>query len=124
MVQLRDRLADIYIEPASEAEAQMAIDAAMALTREIDLVNWFSGSACRLEYLTPLFFDVFDYYFENQDEIYWHWPNVWNPECGNVWADPRFKNIVEKFGFVEYWREVGWPKACRPEGDAYTCGAP
>jgi hypothetical protein len=23
---------------------------------------------------------------------------------------------------MEYWREVGWPEACRPEGDSFTRG--
>jgi hypothetical protein len=28
----------------------------------------------------------------------------------------------EEAGLVECWREVGWPEACRPEGDSFTCG--
>lgn len=122
---LRDRFADIYIEPAGQDEARAAIDAAMTLVREIDLVmNWLNSSSCRFEYLTPLFFELFDYFLESEDEVYWHWPNAWNPECGAVWSDPRFRDYVEKLGLPEYWRHVGqWPAACRPEGDSYACGA-
>lgn len=123
LMQFKERFADIYIEPANEAEAQAAIDAAMALVREVDLVNWFNGSACRFDYLTPLFFDLADYARESQGKVYWFWPNTWNPECGNVWADPRFRDYVEELELAEYWRHVGeWPAACRPEGDSYVCG--
>lgn len=125
LMQFRDRFADIYIEPDSEEEAQAAIDAAMAMVREVDLVNWFNGSSCRFEYMTPLFFELFDYFLENEDRMFWHWPNAWSPECGNVWSDPRFRDYVEELDLPEYWQHVGaWPAACRPEGDSYVCGTP
>ena len=37
---------------------------------------------------------------------------------------PHFPALMERAGFVEYWREVGWPPACRPDGDSYVCGQP
>jgi tetratricopeptide (TPR) repeat protein len=123
MEPLRERFAKIYIEPANEMEAEAAVDAAMELVREIDLVNWFNGSSCQVDYLTPLFYELFDYYVENEGQIYWHMPNTWNPECGRVWSDPRFRDVVEELRLDELWREIGWPQACQPDGDSFTCGA-
>jgi TolB-like protein len=125
MAQLRPRFEQIYITPASDEEARAAIDSAMALVTEIDLVNWFNGSSCNFEYLTPLFFELFDYFLDNTQRVYWHWPNAFNPECGNVWADPKFTDYVDELGLDEYWREIdAWPQACRPDGDSFTCGPP
>ena len=125
LMQFKDRFADIYIEPNNDEEAQAAIDSAMALMQEVDLLNWFNGSSCRFEYLTPLFFELFDLFLESEGSMYWHWPNAWNPECTNVWADSRFRDYVDELRLEEYWRHVGeWPAACRPEGDSYVCGQP
>lgn len=36
--------------------------------------------------------------------------------------DPRFAEIVEEIGLVEYWREFGWPDGkCVPLGAGFTC---
>ncbi len=36
--------------------------------------------------------------------------------------DPRFAEVVEELGFVEYWREFGWPDGkCVPLGNGFTC---
>jgi TolB-like protein len=121
----RPMFEQIYITPTSDEEARAAIDAAMALVREVDLVNWFNGSSCQFDYLTPLFFELFDYFLDNEQRLYWHWPNAFNPECGNVWADPKFADYVEELGLDEYWRETGaWPDACRPDGESFTCRRP
>jgi len=39
----------------------------------------------------------------------------------NNWAvafrqDPRFKDWVRKLGYVDFWRNHGWPDRCRPTG--------
>ncbi len=37
--------------------------------------------------------------------------------------DPRIKARLKAYGFVRYWREKGWPAACRPVGDSdFECG--
>ena len=37
--------------------------------------------------------------------------------------DPRIKEKLHSLGFVAYWREKGWPKACRPLGETdFECG--
>ncbi|MCH7829488.1 MAG: hypothetical protein IIB75_02870 [Proteobacteria bacterium] len=52
---------------------------------------------------------------------YWYWPNVWG-DCEIVWSSERFPAFVEAVGLVEYWREVGWPEACQPQGESFACG--
>jgi TolB-like protein len=112
---------EIYAQPANEEEAEQAIAVAMRLLEQIpDLTNALNASACMFVHLTPLFFEVAA--FSEEKETYWYWPNAWNPNCGDVWAAPEFPAFVDKHGLVEYWREVGWPEACRPEGDSIACG--
>ncbi len=37
--------------------------------------------------------------------------------------DPEVKSRLLAYGFVDYWREQGWPPVCRPLGDAdFECG--
>jgi TolB-like protein/DNA-binding SARP family transcriptional activator len=37
--------------------------------------------------------------------------------------DPRVKANLLRYGFVDYWREQGWPPRCRPLGDTdFECG--
>ena len=60
---------------------------------------------------------------ENETQrAFWYWPNTWVDSCVDVWSDPRFPALVERFGFVEYWSEVGWPSACKPSDDGIACG--
>ena len=121
MANFNEPFREIYAEPTNEEEADQAIAAAMRLLEEApDLTNWFNGTACMFPHLTPLFFKVEA--FSEEKETYWYWPNVWNMDCGDVWASPEFPAFVDRNGLVEYWREVGWPKVCRPEGDSFTCG--
>ena len=42
---------------------------------------------------------------------------------GTMLHDPRIKAQLKSLGFVDYWREKGWPATCRPLGDAdFECG--
>ncbi len=44
------------------------------------------------------------------------------PVAAKLLAEPRFKSLLERFGFVRYWREKGWPAQCRPLGDTdFVC---
>ena len=121
MADLNEPFREIYTKPANEEEAEQAIATAMRLLEQIpDLTNALNASACMFPHLTPLFFEVAA--FSEEKETYWYWPNAWNPDCGNVWAAPEFPAFVDKHGLVEYWREVGWPRVCRPKGESFTCG--
>jgi hypothetical protein len=81
--------------------------------------NMLNMTACHAEHLTDLFFEVMH---ASSERRYWHWPNVWNHACGNVWADPKFIGFVTEFGFPDYWRVAGWPEMCREEGGKVICG--
>ncbi len=38
--------------------------------------------------------------------------------------DPRVKEKLAEYGFVDYWRQRGWPPICRPLGERdFECGA-
>ncbi len=39
---------------------------------------------------------------------------VWNNWSVALRQDPRFKDWVEKLGYVDFWRKHGWPDRCRP----------
>lgn len=118
----KERFRAMYTTPDSDIGAQAAVDMAMALQTEVpDFVNWFNYSACHFDHLTPLFFEVWD--FANANDVYWYWPNVWDPGCANVWAAAEFPAFAEETGLVEYWQTVAWPDVCRPEGDSFVCTA-
>ena len=84
------------------------------------MVNFFTATTCYFDHLTPLFFERWSRVEETG--VYWFWPNVWGPNCGNTWDAPQFQGFVEDAGLVEYWREKDWPDVCRPDGDGFVCG--
>jgi TolB-like protein/Tfp pilus assembly protein PilF len=46
---------------------------------------------------------------------------LWQPDMVTFRRDPRFAQLVAELGLLEYWREYGWPDACRPNGDSVIC---
>ncbi len=47
---------------------------------------------------------------------------VWNNWSVAIRQDSRFKDWVEKLGYVKFWRKYGWPDRCRPTGiDDFEC---
>ena len=126
MSNLLEPMRIIQREPANDEEAKQSIEAALALhiANPHMVTNMLNVMPCDYEHLTPLFFELWE-----QNEAmgeqrgFWFWPNVWLPRCGAVWSDERFPAFVEEQGFVEYWREVGWPEACQPQGESFTCGS-
>ncbi len=49
------------------------------------------------------------------------WVFVWSPYLAAFRQDPRFAELVTEHGLVDYWREHGWPDACKPAGDSVNC---
>lgn len=42
--------------------------------------------------------------------------------ASHTWAK-TWKEMLDRFGFVAYWREKGWPPLCRPLGESdFECG--
>jgi tetratricopeptide (TPR) repeat protein len=118
---IRNMLVDMTAPPADEAGVQGAIGIGMQLFEMNPhmFTNMLNATACHAEHLTSLFFEVRR---ASLEVSYWHWPNVWNHTCGNVWADPRFIDFVEEFGLPEYWRIAGWPAMCREDEGRVICG--
>jgi TolB-like protein len=119
-----NQLRVVYRQPANEDEARESILTAMNIldSDPDNWMNWLNDAACEFDHLIPLFFELLDY--SRRSGIYWHWPNVWDVRCDNVWAAPGFADAVREAGFVNYWRVAGWPAMCREEGDEVICGDP
>jgi adenylate cyclase len=45
----------------------------------------------------------------------------WMPESSAVRRDPRFAEIMQAIGLVDFWRESGWPDKCKPVDDTVRC---
>jgi TolB-like protein len=123
-VPFAERLREIYTPPADDADQRAKIDLAMSLHRERpgQWVNWLNHSACNFDHLTSLFFEIWEQNQDPESQGYWFWPNVWNAQCGNVWADPRFPGWAAEVMLVDYWRVAGWPPMCREQGTEVVCG--
>ncbi len=48
--------------------------------------------------------------------------NLWSPLFSGMRRHPRFVEVLDGLGLVDYWREYGWPDRCRPKGeDGVVC---
>jgi TolB-like protein/Tfp pilus assembly protein PilF len=47
---------------------------------------------------------------------------LWLPEAAAFRRLPRFGELMENLGLVDYWKQYGWPDDCRPAGDGIQCG--
>jgi len=47
---------------------------------------------------------------------------IWMPEAVDFRRLPRFGELAEKLGLMDYWKQYGWPDDCRPVGAGMQCG--
>ena len=47
----------------------------------------------------------------------WDMMHAWVPENAAFRNDPRFARIAERIGFVDYWKQYGYPDGCRAGAD-------
>jgi adenylate cyclase len=62
-----------------------------------------------------------------KDPTVWakHWDTdfAWGPEGVAMRRDPRFGELAERMGFVDYWKQYGYPDGCRAGTDSpVVCG--
>jgi TolB-like protein/tetratricopeptide (TPR) repeat protein len=119
--ELMEQFVDLWTKPdTSEEKQNKNADLISLLKKYPELVNFYLWQTCKFEHLTPAFFQFKD--VADKAKAHWYWPTVWHTDCKNIWSSPEFPTFVESNGLVEYWREVGWPEMCWPEGESFTCG--
>jgi TolB-like protein/Flp pilus assembly protein TadD len=47
--------------------------------------------------------------------------NLFIPDAAVLRQHPRFRELVEESGLLDYWKQWGWADLCRPEGDSFAC---
>jgi hypothetical protein len=53
----------------------------------------------------------------------WDLAHAWSPEGRRFRSDKRFGPLAERLGMVDYWKQYGYPDACRAGADAVVvCG--
>jgi len=55
----------------------------------------------------------------------WDMMHAWVPENAAFRNDPRFARIAERIGFVDYWKQYGYPDGCRagPGAVPFVCSS-
>ena len=49
------------------------------------------------------------------------WMDIWVPDVRALRQHPRFGELLEKDGLVQYWDKYGWPVQCSRDGEQITC---
>jgi len=115
-----DQFRIMLTEPATPMDAERSVEAGMQIFRSEPMsINILNTLSCRGDHLTPLFFRLWE--GARDDGVFWYWPNVWLPECSNIWKSPEFADFADEVGLVEYWRAKGWADACEPAGMRFAC---
>ena len=117
-----EQMMDIWTPPVDEADAARKVAVAVDVMNATKVVNWFNMSACGFDYLTPLFYEAWEY--SQSSGEFWYWPNVFHVRCGNVWESDGFPELMEQAGMADYWRQVAWPDMCKPDGEGFVCSDP
>jgi TolB-like protein/Tfp pilus assembly protein PilF len=47
--------------------------------------------------------------------------NIWSPRTAIVRRDPRFGELMQRWGFVDYWNRYGMSDFCKTESGALRC---
>jgi tetratricopeptide (TPR) repeat protein len=125
-IEFAEQFSDLPIEVVSKLYIKAKIDAAKRplffetlaeneSALDLRIVLWSYAAfdriddAYRLLKLAPDSIDGFDC-----DVFWWY-------DLAAFRQDPRFAELATEQGLVDYWREHGWPDACKPAGDSVIC---
>ncbi len=112
-----DLLIDALEDPSQKEVAARKFISAVAAGELTELVSFES----LLMLGSPRAFDLGIDPLNDITRIQIH-AQVWNNWSVAIRQDPRFKDWVEKLGYVDFWRKNGWPDRCRPTGpDDFEC---
>jgi TolB-like protein len=112
-----DALADPAQRPRVVA-GMRAVDPKIA--RQLDLVQIYMQLG-QLDLAYRILFDTLD---TNPDAWtrYWDLSSAWSPEGAAFRRDPRFGQLAERMGLVDYWKQYGYPDGCRAsDGGSLVC---
>ncbi len=84
---------------------------------DIDTGTWFVIYAYMGEH--DLAFERLEYLLA--DGPFGWWGQVWFPAMSGLRADPRFIELMDKYGLVDFWDEFGWPDRCARQGSRAQC---
>jgi hypothetical protein len=48
----------------------------------------------------------------------WDFASAWAAENRPLRVDPRFGELAERIGMVDYWKQYGYPDSCRAGSDS------
>jgi TolB-like protein/DNA-binding winged helix-turn-helix (wHTH) protein/Flp pilus assembly protein TadD len=112
-----DLLVDALDDPSQKEVAARKFISAVAAGELTELVSFES----LLMLGSPRAFDLGIDPLNDITRIQIH-AQIWNNWSVAIRQDPRFKDWVEKLGYVDFWRKHGWPDRCRPTGsDDFEC---
>jgi Flp pilus assembly protein TadD len=57
------------------------------------------------------------------DDFYYHYQlcNIWSPRTASVRRDARFSELMQRWGFMDYWQRFGPPDQCSLTGGRADC---
>jgi TolB-like protein/DNA-binding winged helix-turn-helix (wHTH) protein/Flp pilus assembly protein TadD len=112
-----DLLVDALDDPSQKEVAARKFISAVAAGELTELVSFES----LLMLGSPRAFDLGIDPLNDITRIQIH-AQIWNNWSVAIRQDPRFKDWVEKLGYIDFWRKHGWPDRCRPTGsDDFEC---
>jgi TolB-like protein len=124
-----EEMAMAYFEPDHPArpimrERMRAIWEENPNPRENPEVYWIVSVAANIDD-HDLVFEILDGFATEAG--FYPYTVAWSPmftsaaSSSRLRADPRFKALIEKTGYPEYWQTYGWPSGCAADGDSLRC---
>ena len=62
-----------------------------------------------------------DFKLVDDDRYLYQLCNIWSPHTAAVRRDPRFAELMQRWGFIDYWKRYGMADACKLESSKLDC---